>query len=239
MKEAGVFLVIEKGEPFQYNDTIVISKKEYVLGRKWKDHDPDISFSSLYISRKHAVISYIDNQYVIVDLNSKSGTQVNGQPVSNKPRVLKDGDRINLAMEEAVMVFHNTYEKDLEHTLELKLPLIADAERLLSDKQTVEKTQGLFIHLGRREVLIDGLPLFLSGKDVDLLMFLYEQRNQAVSYDDIKIRIWPERLTHTSGEVPDVGRDEVNALVYRLRKKLGKYGQCIVTIPRYGYMLDL
>lgn len=87
--------------------------------------------------------------------------------------------------------------------------------------------------------MIDGCPLLLSGKHTELLIMLYQKRNQAVSYDEIKVKIWPERITDESQKAPDVGRDEINALIYRLRKKLGSYGERIVTVSRYGYMLDL
>jgi DNA-binding winged helix-turn-helix (wHTH) protein len=37
----------------------------------------------------------------------------------------------------------------------------------------------------------------------------------------------------------DVGNDEISSLVYRIRKRLSNYSGLIVTIPHYGYSLDL
>ncbi len=230
MLNQGVFLVIEKGEPYENNKTIGFTKNELILGRQWFNNEPDIAFSSPYISRRHAVINHENNEYIITDLMSKSGTQVNGFTLSREPYVLRDGDRISLAREEAVLLFTNMYEKDLGHTLDY-----SNLFTLQADKPSV----GLAINLERREVMIDGVPLYLSTKDIDLLMLLYEKVNQAVSYDEIKIHIWPERMLNDTNTIPDVGRDEINALVYRLRKRLGKHGERIITIPRYGYMLDL
>ncbi|MFJ7698790.1 helix-turn-helix domain-containing protein [Lysinibacillus fusiformis] len=76
------------------------------------------------------------------------------------------------------------------------------------------------------------------SKDTGLFWLLHKKRGCTVSYDEIKINVWPERILHKS-EKPDVRREEINMLVYRLRKKLGKYGQSIVSVPRYGYMLDI
>lgn len=226
MISQGVYLIVEKGNPHPFHEVIPLTKTEVLLGRSWQGYDPDITFSSMYISRKHAVITKDNNEFYIADLTSMHGTEVNGNLIGQKPYPLKDGDTITLAKGEAVLSFNNTLEQDLGKTSEFRLPPL-----------TAEPT-GLTLHPDRREVLVDGEPIYLSGKDIDLFILLYQKANQAVSYDEIKLKIWPERLTE-SVEIPDVGRDEVNALVYRLRKKLGKYGERVVTVPRFGYMLDL
>jgi len=86
---------------------------------------------------------------------------------------------------------------------------------------------------------MDGKELQLYGKDMDLLMLLYQNMDRAVSYTEIKKDVWPERLFEDSDGVPDVGGDEISALVYRLRKRMGRHGELIKNVPRYGYILDL
>lgn len=231
--EKGVYLVIEKGDPGQEGSVIQLTQQEYLIGRRWQNNQPDIAFSSQVISRRHAVISRQGHEFRIVDLRSKHGTEVNGVPLADAPRLLQDGDRITLAKGAVVLSFNNLLSApagDLGITQELKLPPAA-----------VEpgSSAGLVIHLERREILLDGQPLLMSGKDMELLLLLYQRVNQAVGYEEIKRRIWPERIAESNGQVPDVGRDEISALVYRLRQKLGRYGERIRTIPRYGYMLDL
>lgn len=108
---------------------------------------------------------------------------------------------------------------------------------LFIDKH-INELSGLTVNVVRREVLVDGVKIHLTSKDTELFLLLYHKANSAVSYTEIKVNVWAERLTNES-EQPDVGREEINTLVYRLRKKLGKYGQCIISVPRYGYMLDL
>ncbi|HZG17456.1 MAG TPA: FHA domain-containing protein [Candidatus Bathyarchaeia archaeon] len=224
-----VYVVVEKGEPFPEGSIIAITDQVYAIGRSTHNHIPDIAFSSLYISRAHAVIRRQQQECYLEDLDSKHGTEVNGLAVKGKPVLLRDGDQIRLAKGEAILHFHNEYEKEWEQTKEFVFP----------PGWKEGKTDGLIIQPERREVYVDGTAIPLAGKDMELLLYLYQKANQAVSFDEIKMHIWPERQDESINGVPDVGLNEITVLVYRVRKKLGKYGDQIVTIPRFGYMLDL
>lgn len=224
-----VYVVVEKGEPHAPGSIIAITDQTYTIGRSSHHHTPDIAFSSYYISRSHAIIERNGHDCYLIDLDSKHGTEVNGLAVANKPALLRDGDYIRLAKGEAVLQFHNTLEKEWEQTKEFVFP----------PGWKEGKAKGLVIHPDRREVFLDGTLIQLAGKDMELLLFLYQRVNQAVSFEEIKVHIWPERQEESSSGVPDVGLNEITVLVYRLRKKLGSYGEKIVTIPRFGYMLDL
>ncbi|RAP25824.1 hypothetical protein C2W64_02298 [Brevibacillus laterosporus] len=235
------YLFIKKGDSNQTTVKKFITETECTIGRRGATYQPDLSFTSLFISRQHAVIRQERDQYVLYDLNSKHGTEVNGQPLQNAPHLLQYGDRITLAKGEAEFIFF-TLENELDVTREFIRPLVATKDQVaeqieMTPVNTVVK--GLTINVERREILLDGVRLYLSGKDIDLLMLMYERVNQAVSYDEMKVHVWPERTSTEVDGLPDVGRAEINALVYRLRKRLGEYGDKIITIPRYGYMLDL
>lgn len=224
------FLIIEKGEPLKKGSSIELTSKETLLGRYWETNQPDIHFSSPFISKKHALISYLDNQFTISDLSSKHGTSVNGRLIiPNHAHALKNGDLISLAKDEALLIFN------------CNLDVSGETSDFTNSKFKPSGTvqSSLSINQERREILIDGKQLYLSGKDIELLLLLHQNRCTAVSYNEIKIKIWPERLLDPAKGVPDVGTDEITALVYRLRKRLGKHGHRIVTIPRFGYMLDL
>ncbi len=56
----------------------------------------DIFSRDLSVSRLHAKISCVNNEYSIEDLGSRHGTLVNGRPVSGR-QPLHDGDRIQIA----------------------------------------------------------------------------------------------------------------------------------------------
>ncbi|WP_027416898.1 hypothetical protein [Aneurinibacillus terranovensis] len=78
--------------------------------------------------------------------------------------------------------------------------------------------------------------IFLAGSEIELERtmeftspFVYKQSG----ISGLVVR--PERMMGEHQGIPDVGRDEINALVYRLRKRLGKYGEKIVIVPRSTY----
>jgi DNA-binding winged helix-turn-helix (wHTH) protein len=226
----GVFLRIEKGDPFNEGERIPLSEGELLIGRIGKENTPDITFSSPYISRRHAIIHLESNQATIMDVKSKHGVQVNGYDLKpNKPYVVRNSDKISLAKGVVLLTFINNNEIELERTMEFTSPFVYKQSGI----------SGLVVQPERRTVLLDGSPVSLSGKHTELLIVLYQNKNQAVSYDELRLKVWPERMMGEHQGIPDVGRDEINALVYRLRKRLGKYGEKIVTVPRYGYMLDI
>ncbi|MFS0557009.1 FHA domain-containing protein [Brevibacillus sp. 179-C9.3 HS] len=227
MIDNGAYLLVKKGDPNQITTRKYLTKDRCTIGRRGTRSQLDITFSSPYISRMHAAFQKIGNDYKIIDLESKHGTEVNGMPVYHSSHILRHGDRISLSKGVAELVFLREVNR-LEATGELPFTQPKNASLM----------PGLEIHLERREVRFDGTRLHLTGKDMDLLKLLYQNANKAVSFEEIMLTVWPERLLH-EGHVPDVGRVEVNALVYRLRKKLRHYGQQITTIPRYGYRLDV
>ncbi|QQE75523.1 FHA domain-containing protein [Brevibacillus composti] len=227
--EDSVYLLIQKGDPEQFQRRIFLTQNTYTIGRRGNRYEPDIAFSNPYVSRKHAEIWKQDKHFVISDLHSKHGTEVNDEAVSDDPRILRNGDRIRLAKGVAELVFFSQAD-ELEATKEFTIPLAACA-----DQQT---DTDLVIHLERREIRLDNARFHLSGKDMDLLILLYSRANQAVSYEEIMVSVWKERSSVTDRNIPDVGRAEINALVYRLRKKLGRHGKRVTTIPRYGYMWE-
>lgn len=224
------FLIVEKGEPLENGSSIKLAHKEILLGREWQTNKPDISFSSPFVSKKHALINYDNNQFTITDLGSKHGTAVNERVIApNFSYILRNGDQISLAKDEALLTFN--YIDDIS----------GETSDFVNSKFILSSSgrDALVINQERREILIDGKQLYLSGKDIELLLMLHRNRCKAVSYNKIKTEIWPERLLDSDSGIPDVGTDEITALVYRLRKRLGKHGHKIVTIPRFGYMLDL
>ena len=218
------FLVVERGDPFKKGDRIQLNEQNITLGRSWDQEIPEIAFSSSYVSRKHAVITYIEGQYYISDLKSKHGTRLNGEDIDpGFPYELNKGDCIELVDGMVTLVYRHEIDFDKTITLTKVLP---------------KEVSGVSVDINRREITIDGKPKSFPGKERELLVLLYENKNTAVSYDQIKVRLWPERVLTAEG-VPDVGNDEINALVYRLRKRLGDYGRKIVTIAKYGFILDM
>ncbi|GGB45362.1 FHA domain-containing protein [Fictibacillus barbaricus] len=232
MKDS-LYIRIEAGDPYDTGSLMPLKPEGETLtfGRSSHTNETDVSFISPYVSRMHAEIYLEDGITFIRDLDSKHGTALNNNLLEpNIPKRLQSGDVISLAKGVVLLTYLNTQAEETDLTMEFTSPIEPTGTQIMS---------GLHIIPERRQISIDGVPLFLSGKHTDLLVFLYRKKNQAVSSDEIKIHIWPERMVAGSNEVPDVGNDEINALVYRLRKKLGPYGDSIITVPRYGYMLQI
>ncbi len=224
---------ILKGKPYQENTEINLLPGNLLIGRTWGNYKPDISFTSAHISKKHALITCTNTGIYITDLSGKNGTQVNGQVIDrHEPFALHTGDVIDLAQGSVFFSLQNSNTSNAELQDE-------DTGDLNTPADSKQNSSSLIIDPNRREIVLDGQHLCTYGKDIELLFFLYENRDKAVSYCEIKRRIWYDRSLNQENLIPDVGNDEVIALVYRLRKRLRTCGSCIVSIPRYGYRLDV
>jgi hypothetical protein len=87
----GAFLIVDGRKHFPLVSSVV------TIGR---NQDNDLLLASPHISRKHAQLRVKDGKYVITDLDSTSGTLVNGSPV--REARLEPGDVITLANVEMI-----------------------------------------------------------------------------------------------------------------------------------------
>lgn len=79
------------------NIQIDISKSEFIIGKKPEAVDGVIEFNKT-ISRVHCKISYVNNSYVIQDLESANGTYVNSVRIQKGEQIsIKIGDKIRLS----------------------------------------------------------------------------------------------------------------------------------------------
>lgn len=85
---------------------IPVENSEILLGRH---RSADIQFPDLSVSRYHAVLTFSDGKLLIDDLNSKSGTYVNGKRI--KSAVLKINDEVRLG----AIVFYIKRVKEVEN----------------------------------------------------------------------------------------------------------------------------
>jgi DNA-binding response OmpR family regulator len=90
----------------------------------------------------------------------------------------------------------------------------------------------------RRECRVDGESILISAKEWDFLWLLHQCAGRLVSYDAIKRTVWNERPLDPADSAPDVSMDEINTLIYRLRRKLGKHADLIRTVRGQGCMLE-
>ena len=183
-----------------------------VVGRA---EDCDIRLDDPLASRHHAEIRREPQRYVLIDLGSLNGTQVNGAPLT-EPHQLQNGDVILIAATPLRFEDPNA-----------TVPVAREALRQAHLPVWVNDAAGEAYTFGRK--------LELAPKELVLLSYLYERAGQVCDKDAIAHAVWPEH----SGVVSDYN---IETLVSRLRHKLEQAGAApdtIVTVKKRGYRMAL
>ncbi len=220
------WLVVGEGEPYLRGSRINLRDEELVLGRRSETFQPDIAFDNFLVSRRHCMLQREADTITITDLGSKHGTAVNGDPLlPHEQRVLADGDTVSLA--KGAVHFRFAASTAWDETMELGRVL-----------QQQAMTSPIVLDMARRECRVDGELIPVSVKEWDFLCLLNQHIGRLVSYPVIKRAVWSERPVHPGESAPDVSMDEINTLIYRLRRKLGKHADLIRTVRAQGCMLE-
>jgi len=218
----GARLVVEQGSPFTQGTIIDLNNAKTIIGRSTASFHPDIGFDSLLISRQHCCIERQEQAYLIAELGSKHGTLVNGRRLGAFSRlVLEDNDTIDLA----------------DGVIRLRFLVLLDLDNTI-DWGTFPPATTFIVDLDKRVLRIHETEIPLAGKEWRLLEVLYHHRNKLVPYEMIRTEVWSERRLIAS-DIPDVGMDEINVLLHRLRCKLGVYGKFLVTRRGQGCILEV
>ena len=108
--------------------------------------------------------------------------------------------------------------------------VLARVNAQASPSQGILTFGGLEINMAARTVTVDGQKVDLTPKEYDLLFYLVENKNIALSRDKLLSDIWGYDF---------FGDDRtLDTHMKLLRKKLGDYGQCIVTLRGVGYRFE-
>ena len=178
-----------------------------------------ITIDENLVSRYHAEIHRIDNQYQLRDLGGKNGVYL------NKRRLPTGG----------IAWLENGYEIAFAYTQFLFNELAATAT---SPVLWTISEPSLCVDRMTRDVFVDGQRLNppLSVKQFELLWFLYQNQDRVIGKDDIALAIWPEY----QGDVYDANIDR---LVSRVRSRIEPQGgyepRFISTVHGFGYRLSL
>lgn len=114
-------------------------------------------------------------------------------------------------------------------TKELMARIKAILKRVKNDNEKIEY-DGLVIDELAREVTIDGNPISLTLKEFELLKYLTDNKNIAISREKLLSSIWGYDF---------YGDDRtVDTHIKTLRSKLGKYKDNIVTLRGVGYKFE-
>ena len=154
---------------------------------------------------------------------SKHGTYLNDKKLNPfKPVQLKTNDKISFAKNLVVLSFSL---RDFEQTSELSILNIDNLEKPEPKLDFLKQT----LHIQNDTISLTEKEF----KFIDILL----QRKTFISREEIIEYVWPERQITVSNEYL-VGNEEVNALIYRLRKKLPSSIK-INTIRGRGYTLTM
>jgi two-component system, OmpR family, alkaline phosphatase synthesis response regulator PhoP len=99
-----------------------------------------------------------------------------------------------------------------------------------SDKDAILQYENLKIDTTRKKVFLDDTPVELTKKELEMLLLLVSHPGRVYSREDILTAVW-------SDDVYVLDRT-IDVNITRLRKKLGDFGQHIVTRLGYGYCFD-
>ncbi len=179
-------LITDPGQRWELN------KAQTLIGRR---PPADIVFPASRISRQHIRIERREFDYYLVDLGSKNGTFVNGQPVGAEGHRLAGGDEIVLGGVVSLQF------EDPDETMQ--------GPRL-------GRLQGVWIDPDSGEVWIDSLPVAppLSAAQFTLLQLLYDANGGIISRADIIAAVWP------AADPSGVSEEAVDGLIKRLRQRL-------------------
>lgn len=89
------------------------------------------------------------------------------------------------------------------------------------------KFQGIAIDINSKRLEIDGNEIKIPKKELEILQLFISNRNKVFSREEILNTVW-------RNEAVVVDRT-VDVHITRLRKRLGEYGQHIITRSGYGY----
>ena len=96
--------------------------------------------------------------------------------------------------------------------------------------QTVEKFEGLEVNFAARTITVDGKRIELTPKEYDLLFYMIQNKNIALSRDRLLSDIWGYDF---------FGDDRtIDTHVKNLRNSLGPYRKFIVTLRGVGYKFE-
>ena len=90
--------------------------------------------------------------------------------------------------------------------------------------------KGLVINVPQKKVTIDGEEVSLTKKEFEILLLLLQNAGRVFSREDILSKVWNDEVYVLDRTI------DVN--ITRLRKKIGDYGNCIVTRLGYGYCFE-
>ncbi len=210
-QEAAMLLVQEGNSPKTQWPLI---KRTMIIGR---ETDSDIQIDDRQVSRRHAQITQTVEGYTIRDLGSKNGTFLNGEAISQTPRLIRNGDEVGIAL-----CAKMTFVED-----EATAPIVLEYKQ----KPSIRMDQA-----AKRVWIMDkeiNPPLSLA--QYNLLELLYKSAGNVVSRDQVVAVVWSEE------EAEGVSEQAIDALARRLRERIAEIdpdNKYVETVRGHGFRLN-
>jgi hypothetical protein len=211
-QEVAMLLVHEGNSP---KTQWPLVKRTTIVGR---EADSDIQIDDRQVSRRHAEITQTVEGYTLRDLGSKNGTFLNGEPVTQKPRLIRNGDEVGIALCAKL-----TFVED-----EATAPIILDAKHKPSLKMDMSAK--------RVWVMDKEITPPLSLAQYNLLELLYKNAGNVVSRDQVIAVVWSDE------EAEGVSEQAIDALARRLRERIAEIdaeNKYVETVRGHGFRLNL
>lgn len=93
-----------------------------------------------------------------------------------------------------------------------------------------DASTGIFIDDERKVVTVDGAAVALTRIEYEIFKLLFTNKGKVFPREDILSKVWPDDVIVTDRTV------DVN--ITRLRKKIGEYGNRIVSRHGFGYLYE-
>lgn len=206
-------LLVQEGDSPKTQWPLV--KTTIIIGR---EAESDVQVSDRQVSRQHAEICRTLEGYTLRDLGSKNGTFLNGEPVSQEPRLMRNGDQIGIA-------------------LCAKLSFVEDKATAPVLLEEIEKPS-IRMDLAAKRVWVVGKEIDppLSLAQYNLLELLYRNSGHVVSRDKVVQVVWPDE------QAEGISEQAIDALARRLRERIAEIDQVskyVETVRGHGFRLNL
>lgn len=192
-----------------------LAKAVMVIGR---ETDSDVQIDDRQVSRRHAQITQTDHGYTLHDLGSKNGTYLNGEVVTQEPRLIRNGDEVSIALCAKLTFIEDDATAPVVSRFAAKPSIRVDraAKRVWVKEAEINPP--------------------LSVAQYTLLELLYENAGNVVSRDEVVKIVW------SAEEAEGVSEQAIDALARRLRERIGEIDpdhKYVETVRGHGFRLNL
>jgi two-component system cell cycle response regulator len=202
-KHRGSLLVID-GTRADLGSHVTV-ENETIIGRETSG----LQLRDRKCSRRHALVSRRENNYVVRDLGSTNGTFLNGVPLENE-QPLRDGDKIVLG--QTVIKFNLVDETEADYLKQVEQLVTTDDLTGLLAKHRFDAALEQAIHSAQSA----GAPLGVLMMDMDGLKAINDRHGHQVGAFTIsQVGLLIGRILEGKGDACRFGGDEFSAFLPR------------------------